>query len=104
MVINKLNKDSKYVLNYIYAHGKLEDDIGYDMVEVSNSADYDMILNTKDRAVYGATYNDKSVRLFVWRVFPYTAYTSVKGLIVYTSDAESFEYALSKWNERAIIL
>lgn len=79
--------EAKVFWNNVYAHGKLESLIGYDLIGSTEAAPSEGI-NT-------ASYKGKPVLVFVWKGRFHDT-----GLAVLTTDVESIEYAVKTYEEK----
>lgn len=93
--------------SYVYLHGELDDEIGFDIVAI----EVDELNNLTESGIYDVNVikpNGDTVeaKLYFWqvdRVYDFSGNTMKvnRGLIVYSDDTESVEYAKSKFEIRA---
>lgn len=81
-------------INWTYLHGKLEEEIGYDIYTVANCT-----LHNLQKGIYSLNYNGKSCLLYYW----ITTFKDT-GLVVYEDDLEANIYAKSKYEEEATFI
>ena len=93
-------------INWVYSHGKLENDCKYDIFYIKSPIDYGFSLindskiiklNESNIGITPCYYNNKKCSMFIWCVDGYKEYT---GLVVYNDDKKSYEYALKCYNNK----
>lgn len=103
--INRLsnNEDelSLYPFSFRYLHGEIECINGYDICYCDNKEELELLntpgIYTVSVDIDGTIYECKA---YIWN----DKYKRIKGLIVLSSNKEDNEYALSKYEERALVL
>lgn len=88
------------VHDYYYAHGQLELDLGYDIL-LFNKKKYGEQPNFE--GICHFRYGRKKCTLFAW-VTNSPLPGSKKGLMVYNSDKEAYNYALDCFNSRKRVI
>lgn len=94
--------DGKYV-GGIYFHGTLQEDLGYDIVNVVGNELYQRIVSDIEKNIdaYALVNKEfKPVKMFLWT----TESNMKRGLVCYSDDEESIKYATKKQAECAMWL
>ena len=90
-------------LAWTYLHGKLQDEVGYDIYQIDNT-NWDFSRNEEGgyfeenipTGIYECEYNGKKCLLYYWMCS-----RRQHGLVVYKDDLAANEYALRKYNEKS---
>lgn len=95
------NDEILYPLTGRYLHGELEDINGYDICYCNDKEELNIIntpgIHNVSVDVFG---NILKCVAYIWS----DKYTTIKGLIVLKDNEEDNQYALSKYEERALVL
>lgn len=102
----KEQNDLRHCYCNIYAHGKLEDDLKYDILNIINvdkfpSIDFNgvSILDIQD-GVYSAMVVGGSIcRAYIWNVM-IDGYKITKGIVCYNDDEDAIKFAEEKYKEK----
>jgi hypothetical protein len=91
--VDKYEYTPKNRVKWTYLHGRLEDDVKYDIFGVAETVPI-------QDGIYKCQYEGKPCTMFLWNRFS----TEPSGLVVYNDDLTAYEYALKKYTEKSIVI
>lgn len=94
-VVDGTEPDNSFMLEGVYAHGRLADDMEYDVICFDKKISEGLHL-----CKYGPASNYKLCKLFLWKK-DYGHRIAWRGLCCYTDDTEYLTDALEKYSRKA---
>jgi len=96
---DKYNDNNRYQGTYL--HGKLESDFGYDIFAFDRKQNFDQGIHNFTLNVEG---KEQDVTFFLWKNRLPNRGNPWRGLMVYSKDEQSYQYALEKYKIKTELL